>query len=279
MTQETEGVRVVLSSVQMAAVLADDSISEDATWTNRLWGGLRLVGGVAELAGAGVLCLAPEPTMVSKVGCVVFGVHGADTTAAGARQVLTGRDVQSLTHSGTAALATALGAGSTAANAIGMTVDIAVPFAVAGWVGAVRVAAIRAGRISLVQHEALAGSRLGGHTILKHVGKTEAELRARLMAERRIDAASSFTTLGHAERAISNGLRANKNLIQAWASSAGMGNRTANLRLIHDVGSVIGQTVPRLSNRLQQTSRIVIVLKLETYNKMPYYILTAFPTL
>jgi hypothetical protein len=58
-----------------------------------------------------------------------------------------------------------------------------------------------------------------------------------------------------------------------------VGNRTANLRLAHDVGSVIGQTVPRLSNRLQQTSRIVIVLKLETYNNMPYYILTAFPTL
>lgn len=171
MTQEAEGVRVVLSSVQLAAVLADNSISEDATWTNRLRGGLRLVGGVAELAGAGVLCLALEPTMVSKVGCVVFGVHGADTTAAGARQVLTGRDVQSLTHSGTAALATALGAGNTAANAIGMTVDIAVPFAVAGWVGAVRVAAIRAGRISLVQHEALAGSRLGGHTMPQACGQ------------------------------------------------------------------------------------------------------------
>jgi hypothetical protein len=53
------------------------------------------------------------------------------------------------------------------AHAIGMTVDIAVPIAVAGWVGAVRVASIRAGRISLVQHEAQAGSRLGGHTILK----------------------------------------------------------------------------------------------------------------
>lgn len=57
------------------------------------------------------------------------------------------------------------------------------------------------------------------------MGKTEAELRARLMAERRIDAASSFTTLGHAERAISKGLRANKNRIQAWARTAGVGNK------------------------------------------------------
>jgi len=155
-----------------------------------------------------------------------------------------------------------------------MTVDIAVPFAVAGWVGAVRVASIRAGRISLVQHEAQAGSRLGGHTILKHVGKTEAGLRARLAAERDIKAASSFTTLGHAEKAISSGLRANAFQIQAWAKGQGMGK---TLRIIHDTGSIVGQTVLRLSNRLQQTSRIQIVLKLQTYNNMPYYILTAFP--
>jgi hypothetical protein len=274
MTQEAEGVRVVLSPVQLAAVLADESISEDATWTNRLWGGLRLVGGVAELAGAGVLCLAPEPTMASKVGCVVFGAHGADTTATGARQVLSGRDIQSFTHSGTAALATALGASPGTAHAIGMTVDIAVPFAVAGWVGAARVASIRAGRISLIQHEAQAESQLGGHTILKHVGKTEAELRARLAAEPIIKASSSFTTLGHAERAVSSGLRANAALIQTWAKGPSMGK---TLRVTHDTHSIVGQTIPRLSNRLQQTSRIQIVLKLQTYNNMPYYILTAFP--
>ena len=123
-----------------------------------------------------------------------------------------------------------------------MTVDIAVPFAVAGWVGAVRVASIRAGRISLVQHEAQTGSRLGGHTILKHVGKTEAQLRARLAAERDIKAASSFTTLGQAERAISSGLRANAALIQAWAKGQSMGK---TLRVTHDTRSIVGQTIPQ----------------------------------
>jgi hypothetical protein len=275
--EETAGVRIVLSPVQLAAVLADDSISEDATWTNRLWGGLRLVGGVVELAGAGVLCLAPEPTLASKAGCVVFGVHGADTTVAGARQAWSGRDIQSLTHSGAAALASALGASPGSAQAIGMTVDIAVPFAVAGWVGAARVASVRAGRIHLVQHEAQAGSRLGGHTILKHVGKTEAELRARLAAERDLRAASSFMTIEHAERSISRGLRANATQIQAWARNAAVAKKTANLPIEYDAGSVIGQVVPRLSGQLQKTSRIRIVLKLQTYNNMPYYILTAYP--
>jgi len=33
-------------------------------------GSLRLMGGIIELGGAGVLCTIPEPTMISKVGCV-----------------------------------------------------------------------------------------------------------------------------------------------------------------------------------------------------------------
>lgn len=47
----------------------------------------------------------------------------------------------------------------------------------------------------------------------------------------------------------------------------------------YDAGSVIGQVVPRLSGQLQKTSRIRIVLKLQTYNNMTYYILTAYPVL
>jgi len=54
MTQE-EGIRLVLSPVQMAAVLTNESLSEAETLTNRLWGGLRVVGGLVELVGAGVL--------------------------------------------------------------------------------------------------------------------------------------------------------------------------------------------------------------------------------
>jgi hypothetical protein len=276
MPVEEQGIRVALSPVQLAAVLTDESLSESATLTNRLWGGARIVGGVVELVGAGVLCVAPEPTMASKVGCVVFGVHGADTTAAGARQAWTGRDIQSLLHSGIAAMAKALGADSATANAIGMTIDIAVPITMAGWIGAARVASIRAGRISLIQHETQAGSNLGGHTILKHVGKTETELRARLAAQPGIEAASSFASLDRAERLISSGLRANASRIRLWAQSAGA-HKPPNLVLIYDAGSFVGQTVVRTTGQLQQVSRLRIVLKLQTYNNMPYYILTAYP--
>jgi hypothetical protein len=277
MSQEEEGIRVVLSAPQLAAVLTQESISESATLSNRLWGGLRVAGGVVELVGAGVLCVAPEPTMASKVGCVVFGVHGSDTTATGLRQVWTGRDAQSLTHMSTAALARSLGASENAANNIGLAVDIAVPFAMSGMVAAARVASIRAGRINLLLHEAQQGSRVGGHTILKHVGKTEAELRARLAAQRGITGASSFSTLDVAERVISSGLRANAARIQAWASQASAAGGAANLKLVHSASSVIGHGVMRATNVLQPMTRLQIILKFEVYNGNPYYILTAFP--
>ncbi|MBB5498268.1 hypothetical protein HDG37_002468 [Paraburkholderia sp. MM5384-R2] len=90
--QDSDGVRVVLSAPQLAAVLSRQSISPTEMLSNRLWGGLQVVGGVLEMVGAAALCVLPEPTMASKAACVVFGVHGSDTASAGLRQIWTGRD-------------------------------------------------------------------------------------------------------------------------------------------------------------------------------------------
>lgn len=71
---------------------------------------------------------------------------------------------------------------------------MAVPLVVATVAAAIRIYSIRAGRIILADEEAA-----GGHTLLKHAGKTEPELRARLVAEPNIPAATSFTSLKLAE--------------------------------------------------------------------------------
>lgn len=97
-TNDSNEVRIVLSPVQLAAVLSDASISEGETLSNRLWGGLGVVGGVVEMFGAGVLCAVPEPTTLSKIGCVVVGVHSLDTVQASARQVWTGRQISTDTY-------------------------------------------------------------------------------------------------------------------------------------------------------------------------------------
>ena len=58
MDDEVEGLSVALTPVQMAAVLGGYDVPESASWSNRLWGAMGLVGGVVELLGAGVLCLS-----------------------------------------------------------------------------------------------------------------------------------------------------------------------------------------------------------------------------
>lgn len=273
---DEEELTIVLSPVQLAAVLAGQAINDAETNSNRLWGGLKLLGGSLELVGAGALLLTPEPTMVTKAGGAVLGAHGADTVSAGFWQLWTGQEQRTLTDQAAAALALRLGADpSTAAN-IGTGVDIAVPVVVSLGFGAARIAAIRGGRITLLEHEAAAGSRLGGHTLLKHVGKTEAELRARLLAQPRIQAASTFKSLEVAERTLYQALRANRGAIEAWAKTAAPGAKQA---FTYSAKEVVGEGVIRSTNRLLPMTKVRVVLKMEQYRGKLYYILTSHPEL
>ncbi len=278
--QAEDGLVVALSAVQMAAVIEGETVEQSGTVGNRVIGVLRLLGCAAEGVTAGALLAAPEPTMLTKVGGGALALHAADQCTTGGRQLWTGRDVRSLTERGASSLARNLGANPSTAQNIGMATDFLVPLGGAMLAGAVRAASIRAGRISLAQHEAQAGSRLGGHTIARHVGKDEAFLRQRIAAtatSRRPPAAiSSFSNLRIAEEQISRALRANQARIVQWSKTAAPGT-TLQPPLVFDAGRVIGQGVVRSSGQLQQMSKMRIVLKKESYNGLPHYILTAFP--
>jgi hypothetical protein len=56
---------VILSPVQMAAVISGQNVSEPETNSNRLWGGFKLLGSALEMVGAGALWLVPQPTMLT----------------------------------------------------------------------------------------------------------------------------------------------------------------------------------------------------------------------
>ncbi|WP_026228039.1 RNase A-like domain-containing protein [Paraburkholderia atlantica] len=274
MSQEYDGdgMRVVLSAPQLAAILTRGSISQTEMLSNRLWGGLQVAAGVAEMVGAAALCVLPEPTMASKAGCVVFGVHGSDTAASGLRQILTGQDTATLTQQSATKLAETLKARPDLANQIGVSLDIAVPFGLIGSIKAARVARITMGRISLDAHEATAGSRIGGHTKLKHVGRTEAQLRERLRLESERRVVSSFRDLAAAEWAISKVMESNTPKIRNWARS----NPRRDLVLYQDVGRNVGYGVIRATGELKQMSTVQVVFRFEEYNGMPYYIFTSY---
>lgn len=131
-----QGLRIAISPVQLASVLSDRSVSEGDTAGNRLYGGLGLAGGVVEMFGAGALCVVPEPTMLTKTGCVFVGTHALDTLQTSLRQVWIGRQVTIDSFNSAVALAESFGADRQTALKVGLTVAIAIPIAFALAVGA-----------------------------------------------------------------------------------------------------------------------------------------------
>jgi hypothetical protein len=129
-----------------------------------------------------------------------------------------------------------------------------------------------------MRHEAInETSRIGGHTFARHVGRTEAQLRARIAetatSRRPPSMISTFDDLATAERAITRGLQIHKTAIQSWARSGASNNLVLN----YAVGREVGFGVARASGQASRLSKIKIVLKKETYNGMPHYILTSYP--
>ncbi|QKJ86263.1 hypothetical protein PMPD1_1302 [Paramixta manurensis] len=190
-----DGLKVVMSPVQLAAVLSDRTVTESETMSNRLLGGLDLLMGSLELAGATALCLVPEPTGFTKVGCVVVGAHSMDNINTAANRILSGTNTRTATYRAATELAKKLGADDDTAWKIGLTVDIAIPIALSLGLGAVRVASVRAGRIRLIEHESVSGPKPGGHTLSQHVGLSEARLRMRMANRPAMAATSTFTDL------------------------------------------------------------------------------------
>lgn len=273
---EDNGLKIALSPVQMAAVLSDKSISEGETLSNRLYGGLGLAGGVVEMFGAGAMCVVPEPTMLTKAGCVFVGTHGLDTIQASVRQIWTGRQTDTDTFNSAVALAESLGADKKTAMHVGMTVDLAISMGFAFAVGAVRVAAIRSGRISLAEHEALAGRTPGSHTLERHVGKSPDELLARLARRPGLDETSSFKNIAEAEKLISKVLRDNKNQIQILVKNIPPnlpGRMSFKRKFAHQTGIMM----QRNSSTVVNCYSVRVSLEFRHYNGQPYFVLTAFP--
>lgn len=273
---ETNGLRIALSPVQLAATLSEKSISEGETLSNRLWGGLGLAGGVVEMFGAGVMCVVPEPTMLTKAGCVVVGTHSLDTVQASFRQIWSGRQINTDTYNSAVLLAESLGADRDTALKVGMTVDLAIPVGFSVAVGAVRVVAVRSGRIKLAEHESVTGQHPGGHTIERHIGKTPEELAARLQRRPMLPATSSFRNLDEAEILTTKVLRAHKNEIEMFVKFQPKGTpwrKEISMQFAQPTGIVM----KRGSSEVRNCYRVEVWLELTEYNGKPYFILTSMP--
>jgi hypothetical protein len=279
---DQEEFRVVLSYAQMAAILEHESLSETEIRSNRIFGSLRLVGGIIELAGAGVLCAAPEPTLVTKVGCVAMGVHGADQSSAGMHQLVTGKATDSFAFKIGASTAGMMGASQTGARVIGLATEFAVPLSTASLYGAFRVSSVRAGKMTIAVSEQplhAANNSIGGHTIKFHVNKDVTALQKRLKKKRNADVMSTFESLDKAEWAVSQALRKNRYKVLAYSQLKLLrkNNRvTLKAKFVGDVGWGIARAAPDTPLGMRH---VVVIVEFTEYNHMPAFIVTAYPVL
>lgn len=112
----------------------------------------------------------------------------------------------------------------------------------------------------------------GGHTLSRHVGRTDAQLRERLAHERGISTASTYTDRAVAERTVARALRENADRVQAWSERRG--NRP-NLELDYrgPRGEVIGRSIRRGEDPVDCTNAIIVL----RWAGRGYYVLTTYP--
>ena len=120
-----------------------------------------------------------------------------------------------------------------------------------------------------------ADERLGGHTLERHVGKTDEELAARLRRERQITAASTYTDALTASRVVGAALARSKPRLDAWLARQGPRPNLV-LNFTQNNGPPIGRSLLRGQRTSRPCDRALVVLRWDDRNDR-WYVLTSYP--
>jgi hypothetical protein len=113
----------------------------------------------------------------------------------------------------------------------------------------------------------------GGHTLARHVARTDDQLKQRLQQERNISAASTYTDRQTAERAVGRSLRESDARIRQWF---GRGERRPNLVLdFSDPTNSLGRVLYRGAMGSVPCDHAIVVLK--AAGAQDYFVLTSYP--
>ena len=115
----------------------------------------------------------------------------------------------------------------------------------------------------------------GGHTLSRHVGLTDADLRDRLRREPRIAAASTYTDRATAERTVAQALAQSARRLDSWQRRDG---RRPNLALDYRgvPSSPVGRSMRRDARQAQPCADAVVVLRWDE-RAGDCYVLTSYP--
>ena len=117
--------------------------------------------------------------------------------------------------------------------------------------------------------------RLGGHTIERHVGRSDRELADRLRREPQIGAASSFADLETAQRVVGDAVTRSRTRIDSWVRRTGS---RPNLVLEYEepADRPIGRSLARGTRVAVVCTRALIVLRWND-RQQRWYVLTSYP--
>ena len=113
----------------------------------------------------------------------------------------------------------------------------------------------------------------GGHTLTRHVERTDAQLRERLDRERNISAASTYTDRAIAERTVARAFAREAARVSAWRGRSG--NRP-NLALNYrgSAGELLGRTLRRGRSSSEPCTNAIVVLR---WDGKTGFVLTSYP--
>jgi hypothetical protein len=113
----------------------------------------------------------------------------------------------------------------------------------------------------------------GGHTLARHVGRSDADLRERLRREQ-ISAASTYTDRATAERVVARTLARQRTKIDQWLARQGS---RPNLALDYrgEAREAIGRSLSRRSPQPAPCSDAVVVLRSD--GGRGFIVLTSYP--
>jgi len=123
-------------------------------------------------------------------------------------------------------------------------------------------------------HDLSQDEAAGGHTLKKHVGRTDDQLRVRLNHERNISAASTYTDRQTAEQVVGIALQQNREKISHWLEREG-GHPNLVVDFNGDDAHPIGRSLRRGEDQTQPCSHAVVVLRWVSSSE--YYVLTTYP--
>lgn len=123
------------------------------------------------------------------------------------------------------------------------------------------------------RHDLSVDERRGGHTLKRHVGRSDDQLRERLRAEPNISTASTYADRDTAEQVIARAFKASAEELARWRDRTG---RRPNLVLDRNEPGPIGRSLRRDQSASTPCDRAVVVLRWDERMRSSY-VLTSYP--